>query len=96
MKTLEQLAGWLLFSLSVLMVYGFLSLFLIPPAHAYEEYKELHWMLELSIGTHTAIPHTMGVYTSEDICKYMASLLVRDIRKTDKTSKIKAECQTSE
>ncbi len=34
MKTLEQLAGWLLFSLSILMVYGFLSLFVIGPAHA--------------------------------------------------------------
>ena len=35
MKTLEHLFGWLLFSLSVLLVYGFLSLFLIgPPAHA--------------------------------------------------------------
>ena len=34
MKTLEQLAGWLLFSLSVLMVYGLLSLFLIGPVHA--------------------------------------------------------------
>ncbi len=33
-RTLEQLAGWLLFSLSALMVYGFLSLFLIGPTHA--------------------------------------------------------------
>ncbi len=33
-KTLEQLAGWLLFSLSILMVYGLLSLFLIGPTHA--------------------------------------------------------------
>ncbi len=33
-NTLEKLAGWLLFSLSVLMVYCFLSLFLIPAAHA--------------------------------------------------------------
>ncbi len=34
MKTLEQLFGWLLFSLSILMVYGLLSLFLIGPTHA--------------------------------------------------------------
>ncbi len=34
MKTLEQLFGWLLFSLSVLMVYGLLSLFLIAPTHS--------------------------------------------------------------
>ncbi len=34
MKTLEQLAGWILFSLSALLVYGFLSLFLIGPTHA--------------------------------------------------------------
>lgn len=30
MKTLEQLAAWLLFSLSILMVYGALSMTLIP------------------------------------------------------------------
>ena len=34
MRTLEQLAGWILFSLSILMIYGFLSLFLIGPVHA--------------------------------------------------------------
>ena len=33
-KTLEQLAGWLLFSLSILMVYGLLSMFLIDAARA--------------------------------------------------------------
>ncbi len=34
MKTLEQLAGWLAFGLSILMVYGFLAMFLIGPTHA--------------------------------------------------------------
>ncbi len=34
MKTLEQLAGWLAFALSILMVYGFLAMFLIGPTHA--------------------------------------------------------------
>ncbi len=33
-RTLEHLAGWILFSLSILMVYSFLSLFLIGPTHA--------------------------------------------------------------
>ncbi len=102
MKTLEQLAGWLLFSLSVLMVYGLLSLFLISPTHAsYEETHNsdgtLHWMLELTIGTHTAIPHTMGTFITEDLCKYVAKLMVRDLRKTNvRKGKITVECLTSE
>ncbi len=33
-NSLEKLAAWLLFSLSVLFVYGFLSLFFIGPSHA--------------------------------------------------------------
>ncbi len=37
MKTLEQLFGWILFSLSVLMVYGLLAMFFIGPTHAREE-----------------------------------------------------------
>ena len=33
-RTLEQLAAWLVFSLSVLMVYGLLAMFFIGPVHA--------------------------------------------------------------
>ena len=46
MKTLEQRAAWLVFSLSVLMVYGLLSLFLIAPTHARDipEPGEFAWI----------------------------------------------------
>ncbi len=43
-KTLEQLAGWLLFSLSILMVYGLLSMFLIDAARAQQPtFAQIVW-----------------------------------------------------
>jgi hypothetical protein len=43
-RTLEQPAGWLMFSLSILMVYGFLAMFLIGPVHAQQPtFAQMEW-----------------------------------------------------
>ncbi len=125
-NTLEKLAAWLVFSLSVLVVYGFLALFLIGPSHATGpipgpdpygwidslnmreqptfskrgvEYAQATydtpapWILWVKIGSRPVEAKNAGNFDTKEQCKYIAKLVIRDIRKTDKTSKLEVKCE---
>ncbi len=106
-NTLERLAVLVVAVVSVVFMYGMLSMAWAEEPKCFADadfdscftdyYKATSpWILWVKVGSRPIDAKNWGVFITKEQCEYIAKLVTLDIRKTDKTSHLEINCELRE
>ncbi len=94
-SSLERLAVLVVATVGIVFMYGMLSMAWAEDAS--RPYNVTSpWILWVKVGSRPVEAKNAGNFDTKEQCKYVAKLVIRDIRRTDKTSHLEVNCELRE